>query len=241
MNIVRKHFAKIDSTNTWVKKNGEFLDRGKITLVTANEQTGGRGRFSRKWHSPAGLNIYATYAFFLEKLRADLGNVPQLLALSAAEALEQEGFVVKLKWPNDVLLEEKKLAGILCETTWVEKKLLVVVGIGLNVNMPTELLREIDRPATSLIVESGKEWEVEFWLGKLSEVFVLNLEKFLKEGFKGFLEEYKGRLVHSVGDQVKFHDNQKIVEGVYIGLTDDGALRLLVEGKEKVFIGGEFV
>lgn len=239
MRIVRKHFESLDSTNTWAKQNGEVLEPKALTVITAAEQTGGRGRFSRKWHSPAGLNIYVTYAFFLDSLREDLGNIPQLLALSAAQMLD--GFEVNLKWPNDVQIGYKKLGGILCETTWIGKKLLVVVGIGLNVNMPLGLLQEIDRPATSLLVEGGQRGDVEVWLEKLTAQFSANLQVFLKEGFGAFLEQYRKRLVHQVGDKVRFHDNQKIWEGKYAGLTGDGALRLLVDGKEKVFIAGEFL
>lgn len=239
MHIVRKHFDTLDSTNTWAKQNGEILDPLALTVVTAWEQTGGRGRFSRKWHSPPGLNIYATYAFFLNRLREDLGNIPQLLALSAAQILNE--YPLNLKWPNDLQIGDKKLGGILCETTWVEKKLLVAVGIGLNLNMPLELLQEIDRPATSLMVESGQEQDVEEWLERLNRAFQSNLETFLEKGFKPFFEEYKAGLVHRVGDKVRFHDNQKVWEGEYVGLTEDAALRLRVDGQEKVFIAGEFV
>lgn len=241
MNIVRKHFEKIDSTNNWAKLHGETLDPESLTLITAHEQTGGRGRFNRKWHSPPGMNIYATYAFFLREMREDLGNIPQLLALSLAEVLEQENFPAKLKWPNDILLSGKKVSGILCETTWIDKKLLLVVGIGLNVNMPEGLLKEIDQPATSLLVESGKKWEVEFWLIKLTNRFVNHLEHFLNDGFTPFLEEYQKRLIHREGDRVKFHDNQKVLEGTYLGLTKEASLKLMVGNEEKIFIAGEFV
>jgi len=241
MQIVRKHFELIDSTNNWAKQHGESLDPRALTVITASAQTGGRGRFNRTWHSPVGLNIYATYTFFLKGLRADLGNLPQVLALSAAEVLEKEIGGIELKWPNDIQIRGKKLGGILSETTWIEKQLLVVLGIGLNINMPQSLLDEIDRPATSLLGETGREGDVEVWLEQLTQKFHGNLEKFLGKGFAQFLKSYESRLCHRKGDRVKFYDNQKVWEGLYIGLTEDGALRLEAEGKERVFIAGEFV
>lgn len=241
MQIVRKHFELIDSTNNWAKQHGETLDRNALTVITAAAQTGGRGRYNRKWHSPAGLNIYATYTFFLESPREDLGNLPQVLALSAAEVLEQEHIAAELKWPNDLQIRGKKLGGILTETTWIEKRLLVVLGIGININMPQSLLNEIDRPATSLLVETGREGDVEVWLERLTQRFHGNLVRFLQEGFAPFLGGYESRLCHRKGDRVKFHDNQRVWEGLYIGLTEDGGLRMEVEGKERVFIAGEFV
>lgn len=241
MHIVRKHFAELDSTNNWVKTYGEELDQEALTLVTASSQTGGRGRFNRKWNSPAGLNIYATYAFFLEVLREDLGNLPQVLALSAAIALQNGGFHPELKWPNDIQISNRKLGGILSETTWVGKKLLVVLGIGLNVNMSLEQLQEIDRPATSLFVESGQEGNVEEWLQKLTDQFSKNLAIFLKNGFRPFLEQYRKLIVHRQRDLLHFHDNQTVWEGKYMGLRDNGALILEVEGEEREFIAGEIL
>ena len=75
--------------------------------------------------------------------------------------LESFGFHTSLKWPNDILLSEKKIAGLLCETTAFSDLICVVLGIGLNVNMPIDLLNKIDRPATSLYAESGKSFDVE--------------------------------------------------------------------------------
>lgn len=242
MEIVRHHFSIIDSTNTWAKLSAHQLDHAKLHLITADEQTGGRGRFNRVWVSPAGLNIYATYCFFIEKHSQRLGNVPQILGISAARTLENMGFKPKLKWPNDVLLSHKKVAGILCESTPYSDLLCIVAGIGLNVNMPIEMLEKIDRPATSLLVESGQSYVVEDVLAQLSDQFSKDLDLFLEEGFHHFLAEYKQRIMTFPGQAIRFHDNRTVWEGQIHSINNDGSLNLqLADGTIKHFIAGEIL
>jgi|LakMenEpi03Aug12_release.lakeMendotaPanAssembly.Ray.scaffolds.fasta_scaffold18232_2 BirA family biotin operon repressor/biotin-[acetyl-CoA-carboxylase] ligase len=242
MEIERKHFTSIASTNSWAKQNAHTFDPTKITLVTADEQTGGRGRFSRRWESPPGLNIYASFCLFMEKHRADIGNLPQVMAIATADILGKMGFHPGLKWPNDVLLSQKKVAGILCETTPLSDFICVVLGIGLNVNMPLDQLQKIDRPATSLLAEDGKSRGVEDILHLLQLYFLKHSERFLEEGFAPFLETYKKLLVHTLGNPLRFHDNRTIVEGTFHGITLDGALSLqLPSGNIKVFHAGEIL
>lgn len=242
MLIIRKHFQIIDSTNTWAKQHAEQLDRQALTLVTANAQTAGRGRFKRLWLSPPDQNIYATFCFFIDKHRHDIGNIPQILALSAAHTLETLGFHPFLKWPNDLLLSGKKIAGILCETLPLSDTLAILLGIGLNVNMPQELLKTIDRPATSLLAEDGLKRDPEELLQKLQEHFLPSLEQFLDEGFLPFLEPYKKSLIHMPGDLIRFHDNRSIWEGKFLAINRDGSLLLeLASGENRTFIAGEIL
>lgn len=242
MDIVRKHFTTIDSTNTWAKQHADQLEHDKVTLVTADAQTAGRGRFKRHWESPAGLNIYATFCIFIEKHRIDIGNLPQVLAISAARMLQSIGFKATLKWPNDVLISGKKAAGILCETTPLSDHLCVALGIGLNVNMPVEILQKIDRPATSLLAEDGTTRNVEDMIKLLQTQFMLDLEIFLEEGFHPFLETYKMYMVHAPGDPIRFHDNRVIWIGGFKGINENGSLNLELEsGAIKTFIAGEIL
>ena len=242
MEVIRLHFETIDSTNTWAKHQAHTFPHDKIMLVTAGEQTAGRGRFKRKWESPAGQNIYASFCFFLEKSRKDIGNIPQLMALSAAETLEELGFHPTLKWPNDVLLSEKKVGGILAETTPLSDYLCVIIGIGLNVNMPLDLLQKIDRPATSLFVETGKLFNIETVLESIQRHFVKNLALFIDEGFFVFLEEYKRLMILSSHKKIRFDDNKTIWEGTFHSISQDGSLNLqLDQGEVKNFLVGEIL
>lgn len=210
--------------------------------MTADEQTAGRGRFNRRWESPAGENVYATFNFFVEKHRTDIGNIPQILSISAVEVLKKLGLQPLLKWPNDVLLNHKKVAGILCETTPYSDRLCVILGIGLNVNMPLESLQKIDRPATSILVEGGKSLEVEAVTNSLQSQFTQDLELFLEEGFHPFLVKYKSLLIHQINDKIRFHDNRAVQEGYFLSINNDGSLNLRLEsGAVKIYSYGEIL
>lgn len=241
MDIVRQHFSLIDSTNNWAKLHAADFKPGVITLVTADAQTAGRGRFNRKWVSPPGQNIYATYCVLLEKNRPDIGNLPQVAAISIAQILADMGFSAKLKWPNDVILSNKKVAGILSESTSLPDHLCLVIGIGLNVNMPIEILNEIDRPATSLLAESGSIYSVEEVLHKLSTQLSQNIPLFCESGFAPFLSWYRDFL-YKPSAPIQFHDNREVHVGRVHSINNDGSLNLvLANGGIRTFYAGEIL
>src|ERR1043165_1078103 len=151
MECKRIHFLAIDSTNTWAKQNVHIFDQQRITLVTAEAQYGGRGRFKRRWQSPSKLNLYASFCFFVPKEQQNFSTISQIIGVSAAKTLETFETNPKLKWPNDLIVEGKKLGGILCETQVHGTSLFIIAGIGININMPKEFLNQIDQPATSLL------------------------------------------------------------------------------------------
>lgn len=241
MDLQRRHFNIIDSTNTWAKQNAHLFPRDQITLLTADAQTAGRGRFKRNWVSPPSQNIYASFCFFLEKHRKDIGNIPQVLAISAAKTLEQNGLKPSLKWPNDVLVSQKKIVGILAETTPLSDQICMIAGIGLNVNMPIELLRSIDRPATSMLIEAKKAFDIEIVLQQLQKEFVSDLQIFIEEGFHPFLNDYRSRLVID-NKIIRFHDNRTVWEGYLFSINEDGSLNMrLLDNTQKTFVAGEIL
>lgn len=243
MKIERHHFQKIDSTNTWAKTHASKFHKNIVTIITADEQNLGRGRFKRVWHSPPGVNVYATFCFFVDVHRMDIGQIPQLLALSLATQLEMLHFYPKLKWPNDVMLSKKKVAGILCETVIDQNLRCVICGIGLNVNMPLEEIVNIDRPATSLSVEAQKEFSVGEVFAELQAIFLTNLEKFLKNGFEEFFEDYVKRSYFEKQDPISFHDNRQVIKGRFDKLNKDGSVTLILEGDDSLqtYYAGEFL
>jgi BirA family biotin operon repressor/biotin-[acetyl-CoA-carboxylase] ligase len=241
MELIKRHFTTIDSTNTWCKQHAHELPLDKITLITADMQTAGRGRFKRNWESPPNQNIYATFCFFVDNHNQCIGNLPQVLALSAVEILEKLNFRPTLKWPNDVLLSDKKVAGILAETTMVDK-LCVVLGIGLNVNMPQDILQKIDRPATSLLVEAGKKFDIQLIINELQHSFTKKLQIIFSEGFSPFLDIYRSYFSKNPYKLIRFHDNQQIWEGTFDKINPDGSMVLkLNNGQKKTFIVGEIL
>lgn len=238
--LKRIHFEEIDSTNTWAKRNPqEWTDEG-MTLVTASSQTAGRGRFNRIWMSPPHMNLYATFCFWMERERRDIGHIPQLLALACAKVLV--GFSPKIKWPNDLLLGGKKVAGILCETIQEEKGLGMICGIGLNVNMPQELLLSLNRPATSLWIEAGRKFDREEILQELTRVFEEVLNHFKEKGFSPFFSSFQELFFFKPGQRVCFHWQEQLWEGWFEKLHADGSIELrLNEGNRRRFYAGEFM
>lgn len=241
MKIIHHHFTLIDSTNTWAKLHCEEFDPAVMTLISADAQTAGRGRFARSWVSPPNHNIYASYCVFLENGRSDIGNLPQVAAVSIAQTLMALGFQPKLKWPNDVIFGSKKVAGILSESTPCSSGLCLIIGIGLNINMPVELLRTIDRPATSLFAETNREFLVSEVLSLLTKQFSENTSIFIKEGFSPFLLLYRSMLQVPL-DPVQFDDNRAIWSGAVHSVNDDGSLNLILSDNTlRRFHAGEII
>ncbi len=236
MEISSLHFECLDSTNTWSKENYKSFDPQKLSVVIADQQTAGRGRYKRQWLSPAGQNIYATFTFFLEKERKDIGNLTQILALAAVYTLEKLGFHPQLKWPNDIQINRKKVGGILCETIAEENHLVIVIGIGLNINMPVELLQLIEQPATSLKAESNTHFQITEVFQILQNYFVQHLDQFLQKGFLPFFEAYSKFIVHKPGDIL----NVNAQKGSFQAINSDGALIIhLQDGREQKIYSGE--
>jgi BirA family biotin operon repressor/biotin-[acetyl-CoA-carboxylase] ligase len=226
-NIYYIHFDTIDSTNTWTKKNASTLDPKQLTCVTSLEQTAGRGRFSRKWLSPKGQNIYTTLFFCLPLESPYIANLGQVLSLSCIDVLKKKGFYPQIKWPNDILLEGKKIAGILCETVLFEDRIGIILGIGININMSQELLETIDQPATSLAQLSGQSWTLEQILEPLLNQFLIDLDTLQNKGFRFFCPLFQELLAYK-GKVISCNDGVKMIKGVCHSINPDGRLNLLL-------------
>lgn len=235
------HFASLDSTNTWTKNNAHMLDPQYITCITAQEQTAGRGRFFRKWLSPKGYNIYATLYFQIPRTAAFLSNLGQVMCLACCAVLQNQGFSTLIKWPNDILLSGKKVGGILCETISFDESIGVVLGFGINVNMPNDLLNLIDQPATSLLEQSGKEWNINTLLESIAYEFSQYLELLEKHGFIYFHQMYDTLLAYK-GELMEWTDGIRKITGVCQSIASDGKLTLILSSGEMLSVStGEIV
>lgn len=156
--LERVHLATVDSTNSWVKRGVATLRRDAVTVVTADEQTAGRGRVDRVWKSSAA-DIKATYAFVVPRARLPAAyQLSPLLAVAAVRACAAIGVAAAIKWPNDLIVGgSKKVGGILCELESHGGVYFAVLGIGINVNsLPPDfgLLRPV-WPLSTLRAEAG--------------------------------------------------------------------------------------
>lgn len=223
--VIRHHFSLIDSTNHWLKEHCDTIPETGIVLVTADEQIAGRGRQGHLWKSPKGVNLYASYGFKWDRPTTTL---PLTAAVAVACTLEQLDFAPQLKWPNDLLLHQKKVGGILCEKVGDT----VIIGIGLNVNMTKEQLDEIDKPATSLLAERNASFKLEEVESLVTTLLIDWLEK---DPF----EAYQKRLAHHQGDRIAFHDGGTHINGVFEGLDPSGFLKLRLDtGEVRTFSSG---
>jgi BirA family transcriptional regulator, biotin operon repressor / biotin---[acetyl-CoA-carboxylase] ligase len=212
-----------------------------FTCVTAREQTSGRGRFDRTWVSPRDINLYATLYFTVPTGSSYLTNIGQLMAFSCVKMLLKEKFSAEVKWPNDILIDNKKAGGVLTETMAQGKVTGVILGIGLNVNMEDALLRTIDKPATSLAAISGKMWDIQQVLDLIMKQFLQDLALLQKEGFKPFRSSFEKHLALK-GQPITCRDGSRTIQGICHSMTDDGKLQLLLPSGELIAVtSGEIV
>ena len=196
MEIIEFHFPHLSSTNSYAKEHLSNFQRDKITLISADEQTAGRGRYGgRRWVCPKGEGLLLSFVFFIPEEQQEPLSLTHVLSLSVVEVLKSFGVEGKIKWPNDVLVRGKKIAGILCETVHLPPSFGVVIGIGLNVNMPLETLQEVGQPATSLLDQLGKKVDVGVVKEALIASFSSKLDLFLQKGFAPFQQEFRHYLL----------------------------------------------
>ena len=192
-------FKVLDSTNTYVQENmTSLLDK---TVVIADTQTNGKGRFSNTWVSNNSENLYIS--FFLKgnkKLSTIAGELTQFMAVVSAKTIESYiknvSLLCKIKWPNDLMVDGEKIAGILAESKWIGQSLIgVAIGVGMNLNMTRKELSHIDKPATSLNICIGKHIEKEMFIEEYVTNFFHLYEEFCERGMNCFYSEYNKRLI----------------------------------------------
>jgi BirA family biotin operon repressor/biotin-[acetyl-CoA-carboxylase] ligase len=214
------------------------------TVVLAEHQTQGRGRQGRRFASPAGVGIYLS---LLLRPRLDIACLPQLtllVAVAAADALtEVSALPVGLKWPNDVEIDGKKVAGILTEAVIrMGQPPAVIVGIGINVNTSLEQFPHALQPrVTSLALATGHPWSRHQLIASLLMHLERLYDTFQQAGVPPILE----RWLHYgciVGRRVRWSQAQAEATGTVQGLAADGALLVqLADGQLQRVISGEVV
>ncbi len=189
------------------------------TAVAAREQTQGRGRRDREWVSATGENL--TFSILLRGKYEPryLPSASMAAAVAVAELLEAQGLTPALKWPNDVLVNGKKICGILSEKISCG----VIIGIGLNINM--QRADHIDQPATSILIETGKRRDVDELLGKLLKHLSVRLDEWAHGGFSKVRKNWESK-VPSIGKSVTVRDGGAMRTGILEGFGNDGELLL---------------
>lgn len=234
----------IDSTNSELLRRPAPVEG--VQLLLAERQSGGRGRRGRNWESPLAANLYLSLARRFDSGLARLGGLGLVAGLAMAETLHAAGMVqVGLKWPNDLVVAApdgglSKLGGLLVEGGGENAgPVRAVIGIGLNVRMPEQSAAEIDQPWTDLHALAGERMPSRNRLAAEGLARLLPaLDQFDREGLAPFLQRYAALDVLA-GRQVQVHGFQGIRDGVALGIADDGALRVQVDGIEQLVHAGE--
>jgi len=233
-------FSETDSTNLQACRYG---DEGAVDglVVIADRQNAGKGRMGRRWESPGGVNLYASILLRPEILPFEAPKLTFLSAVAVCRAIKRcSGLKATVKWPNDVLLNGSKVAGLLNEmSSETDRVNYVVLGIGVNLNMSAEQFPDDLRyPATSLVLTLGQPVSrLEFTRALLQEIDELYL-LYLEQGSAPIMAAWGGHC-DMVGKRVQVDCSNLQIAGTMIGLGEDGALLVQTDaGKiESIYAG----
>ncbi|WP_338470069.1 biotin--[acetyl-CoA-carboxylase] ligase [Niallia sp. XMNu-256] len=196
------------------------------TIVIAEEQTSGRGRLNREWHSAKYTGIWMSILLRPNLLPQQAPQLTLITAVAVVQAIEElTPLLPQIKWPNDILINGKKITGILTELQAESDRInSVTIGIGINVNQDS-FPPELESIASSLLIEGGEKVNrarlIQTLLTKLETLYDL----YLKEGFYPIKLLWEGYAV-TIGKKITARMLKETIEGKAIGITDDGVLLL---------------
>ena len=212
-------FESIDSTNAWLIENG---DCGDICL--SETQTAGRGRRDNKWVSPSSGNIYFSICICLDSTKQHRSLLGLIAGIAIVEALQDIGLNGHgIKWPNDIFWERKKLGGILVQSSSQSDKF--IIGVGLNISLPTESISEITQAAVSLDEAMPGLYSRDQLLIQLIRRMLLHLTEFNDLIFDDFIKRWEKWDILR-GETVNFKHQDTLISGVVKGLDQHGRLAI---------------
>jgi BirA family biotin operon repressor/biotin-[acetyl-CoA-carboxylase] ligase len=233
-------FTDIDSTN---EESLRRIKRGEPGgfLIASSAQSAGRGRRGRTWFSSANAGLYMSLALPFPAAITNIQALSLVTALSVHKAIKSlYSLELQLKWPNDLLAENKKLAGILLERQQVEEGAIIVFGIGVNIDVPDSDKAQIDRPVTDLISLSDLKPELDILCGAIVNALVENVEVFCKEGFGPFQDRWN-ELDYYNGCDIAIEDGNGRTVGKSLGVDANGCLKLQSAEGETTIASGEII
>lgn len=228
------HLETVDSTNNYAARLVRMSPPPEGSVITAQFQTHGRGQRNAHWESKDSENLLCSVILYPEFLRADdQFEISRIVSLAIAETLEEcVQKEIRIKWPNDIFIGNKKICGILIEAAWSDKKMTsAIVGIGLNINQQSFSIPT----ATSLRLESGRSWDIPALLEKL----LGNLEKYyirLKSGSFPDIHKAYEEALYRLNEEALFISNGAEFTARIKGVDNRGRLGLeMKDGKIQFF------
>jgi BirA family biotin operon repressor/biotin-[acetyl-CoA-carboxylase] ligase len=230
----------IDSTNNYLNNHNKSAIPH---ICIAEHQTSGRGRFSREWYSPFGKNIYFSMQYSIKQDISQLGGLSLAVGTIVCKAIEKACKLpnrLMLKWPNDITYNGKKLAGVLIEIrAEVNGNCSVIIGIGINVNMPITNKVTFNQEWASIMQITGSPQDRNNICAILIDKLTLGIEQYLITGFKSYMPEWKKR-DSLFGKMIQIQDGNEIFKGIATGVDLQGHLLINLETNiKKAFAAGE--
>ena len=233
-------FGEIDSTNDWALQ--QCVENHPLPVACCAEaQRHGRGRRGRSWASPRSSNIYLSLAWPFYRPLAELGPLALVAGISVARILSAYGVPARLKWPNDVLVDGRKIAGVLIESRIrAGRASEMIIGVGLNVAMPAAEGRSIDQRWTDLLSVYGGEQGLERnrLVAELLQQLMDHCRIFEAQGFAALRSEWE-RLDLCRGQMIEVRQDEQCWVGEARGVDDQGALVVHTEQGERAFNAAE--
>lgn len=235
--------ATVDSTNSALMKRAGSGAPSGLCLVTET-QTAGRGRRGRVWHSAFGSSLTFSLLWRFDKGAAELGGLSLVVGLAVVRALHASGLTdphrVGLKWPNDVVADHAKLAGVLIESQGeMSGPTAVVIGVGINIRQSEAMTMRIDQPSTAVAALTREAPSRNGLLASVLRELVTLLDIFRTRGFAALKAEWQAlHVLHGKPVRVLFGDGSH-VDATVKTVRDDGALIVTVKGKALHIVAGE--
>ncbi|MEN8153105.1 MAG: biotin--[acetyl-CoA-carboxylase] ligase [Acidobacteriota bacterium] len=245
-----KHFPPIlkvvrlkecTSTNDYIKENITALENKSPLLVTAENQTKGKGRENRKWHSFPGKGLYSSFLFRFP-IETKINFLSLAAGIAAAESINSlTGISPELKWPNDIEFRGKKIGGILIENLIGKDFINSISGIGINISCSrNDFPAELSGSAISILEITGKKFALKNMNIKLSSSLLRWVTKLREGETETIMKKYSGYMKHKKGDEVTFHQTGENIKGHFAGLDKTGGIIIrLSNGKLETFYSGE--
>ncbi len=230
----------IESTNTYLMQKAG-VPQAHATCVAAHLQTQGRGRRGRTWHAGLGASLTFSLLWRFQCGAAALSGLSLAVGVALMRTLREIGVTTaQLKWPNDVLINREKLAGILIELQGdMEGPSTAVIGIGINLNLPASIKQQIDQPVTDLSSASAQKIDPNALLGALLKNLAAVLGDFEQRGFANLRTEWTEHHAYHLQQVRMLMPDGREAQGVVQGIAEDGALLVETSSGLQRFVSGE--
>ena len=229
-----EYYNHLDSTNTEAWELVEENKNHGAIIITEN-QTKGKGQKTKTWRMVPGKSLVFSLILSKNYPIDHSGLISLSVSLALNESLNKRGLDAKLKWPNDLFVEGKKIGGILCETKIEKSKIKnMVIGVGVNVNESiAEHDESIQKNLTTMLEVSKHPHQRELIVAEFINSFELLLNKLSAEPYQ-IIEAWLDKCMH-LNENILFIQNDKILEGIFCGLNDNGFAKIKINNKVKSY------